>query len=204
MNQWLNAFIEAGGDTHIVTIPTSAKNAKIANTPEISAQNAYSGNYGKFGIHTEHTNNKDKTLYPVALPIAGNGKNNDYCALVADAKIAKNAKTHEWDETDWQDYYNERAGIYEYDGGLSRLDAERQAFDACIAHWMNLNSPDHNNPDECPQCYSAVIMAANNAAPVMKKGGHIWLHDNCWSGWMERRKQQAIKALTIMGIMERN
>ena len=73
------------------------------------------------------------------------------------------AKTHEWDATDWHDHYNERAAIYEYDGKLSRQDAEQRAFDACINHWMNKNPPAHTDKDSCPECKRRINVHENNA-----------------------------------------
>ena len=44
-----------------------------------------------------------------------------------------------WTAEDWQAFYAERAGILEFDGGLSRTTVEAQAFEACIIEWLNLN-----------------------------------------------------------------
>ena len=33
-----------------------------------------------------------------------------------------------WSAQDWQAYFDERAGIVEFDGGLPRAEAEAQAF----------------------------------------------------------------------------
>jgi hypothetical protein len=38
--------------------------------------------------------------------------------------------------TDWQVYFDERAGIAEFDGKLPRLDAEARAFACCVAEWL--------------------------------------------------------------------
>src|SRR5262245_44216049 len=37
-----------------------------------------------------------------------------------------------WDPVDWRAFFDERAGIAEYDGGLSRAEAEARAFDCCV------------------------------------------------------------------------
>jgi len=44
-----------------------------------------------------------------------------------------------WSHSDWLDYFEERAAIAEYDGGLSRAEAESMAFDCCINEWLNQN-----------------------------------------------------------------
>ncbi len=40
-----------------------------------------------------------------------------------------------WTPEDWRAFFDERAGIAEHDGGLSRDDAERQAFECCVMEW---------------------------------------------------------------------
>jgi hypothetical protein len=47
--------------------------------------------------------------------------------------------SHGWSAEDWLAYYNERAGIAEYDGKLSRQLAEAQAFACCVIKWRELN-----------------------------------------------------------------
>ena len=47
-----------------------------------------------------------------------------------------------WSAEDWQLLFDERAGIAEFDGGLSRVEAEAQAFACCITEWMNRQQED--------------------------------------------------------------
>jgi hypothetical protein len=42
-----------------------------------------------------------------------------------------------WSALDWQFFFDERAGIAEFDGGLPRLQAEAHAFACCVAEWLN-------------------------------------------------------------------
>ncbi len=44
-----------------------------------------------------------------------------------------------WDAEDCQAYFEERAAIREYDGGLPRDEAERLAFEDTVTHWFVLN-----------------------------------------------------------------
>ena len=44
-----------------------------------------------------------------------------------------------WSAEDWQVFFDERAGIIEFDGGLPRAEAEAQAFDCCVVEWLNRN-----------------------------------------------------------------
>jgi hypothetical protein len=42
-----------------------------------------------------------------------------------------------WSALDWQVFFDERAGIAEFDGGLPRPQAEAHALTCCVAEWLN-------------------------------------------------------------------
>jgi hypothetical protein len=48
-----------------------------------------------------------------------------------------------WSAEDWQVFFDERASIAEFDGGLSRADAEAQAFGCCVIEWLDRH-PEHS------------------------------------------------------------
>ena len=56
-----------------------------------------------------------------------------------------------WSAEDWQMFFDERAGIVEFDGELPRHDAEVRAFACCIAEWLNRN-PVRSSPSRCLDC----------------------------------------------------
>jgi hypothetical protein len=41
-----------------------------------------------------------------------------------------------WAPKDWRAYYDERAGIAEFDGGLPRAEVEARAYQCCVAEWL--------------------------------------------------------------------
>jgi hypothetical protein len=56
-----------------------------------------------------------------------------------------------WSAEDWQVFFDERAGIAEFDGGLPRVEAEADAFACCVVEWLNrkfVPSP----PGRCIAC----------------------------------------------------
>ena len=57
-----------------------------------------------------------------------------------------------WSADDWQVYFDERAGIAEFDGFLPRLEAEAQAFACCVSEWMNRH-PATSSPERCLACH---------------------------------------------------
>ena len=52
--------------------------------------------------------------------------------------IALLSLDHGWSGEDWRAYFDERAGIAEYDGKLSRQKAEALAFGCCVLKWLEL------------------------------------------------------------------
>src|SRR5215471_12920271 len=52
--------------------------------------------------------------------------------------IALHSLDHGWSGEDWRAYFEERAGIAEYDGKLSRQKVEAVAFGSCVLKWLEL------------------------------------------------------------------
>ena len=57
----------------------------------------------------------------------------------------------DWTGEDWRAFYDERAGITEFDGGQSRERAEAIAFESCVIEWMNRH-PCRTDPGRCAAC----------------------------------------------------
>jgi hypothetical protein len=100
-----------------------------------------------------------------------------------------------WSAEDWQAFFDERAGIMEFDGGLSRTEAEARALACCIVEWLDRN-PTPSAPGRCAWCGQAGGVSPYGTEP----GTHIWLHAECWPAWQDTRRSQAKEALARMGI----
>ncbi len=104
-----------------------------------------------------------------------------------------------WSADDWQVYFDERAGIAEFDGGLPRPEAEAQAFACCVSEWMNCH-PATSSPERC------LASSGGNRPgdPLLPHGtathGHAWPHSRCWPGWYEAQQAEAASALVAIGI----
>jgi hypothetical protein len=103
-----------------------------------------------------------------------------------------------WSGEDWLAFFDERAGIAEFDGGLPRQEAEVRAFDCCVVEWLNRN-PAHSPAGRCLAC-GGNGHAHDTLLPFGIEAGHAWLHSRCWPGWHAARKAEAIAALAAMGI----
>ena len=93
----------------------------------------------------------------------------------------------------WRDYFEERAGIREYDGGMSRTGAEAGALADCVARWRALNPVLASGDGLCVQCGKA-----GPDTPVLAGGGHAWLHRECWGPMNTSRNEIALAAVRAL------
>jgi hypothetical protein len=104
-----------------------------------------------------------------------------------------------WSAEDWQAFFDERAGIAEFDSGAPRAQAEARAFACSVAEWLNRN-PVRSPPGRCHGCGGG----DHGHDPLLPFGiesiGHAWLHSRCWTAWRAERKAEAVTALAAMGI----
>ena len=91
-----------------------------------------------------------------------------------------------WSAEDWQAFFDERAGIAEFEGGLPREQAEARAFHSCAAEWLSRN-PDRLLADRCLGCgeaehtSDALLLFGSDAS------ARAWLHARCWTRWNATR-----------------
>jgi hypothetical protein len=103
-----------------------------------------------------------------------------------------------WSADDWLAFYGERAAIREYDGTLSRSEAERLAIEDCEAHWLALNCPAPGiSENGCWQC-GGLGTDADGPDPLANRvcrGGVFWIHPRCWAAYDAESKAAAVAAL---------
>ncbi len=106
-----------------------------------------------------------------------------------------------WGADDLQGYFNERAGIAEFDGGQSRREAEAQAFECCVSEWL-CQHPQASEPGSCAHCGRGDL-AGRDVLPYGDAiHGATHLHSECWGQWYAKRRQSAVAALKALGIQE--
>lgn len=105
-----------------------------------------------------------------------------------------------WDASDWQEYYDERAGVAEHCSGMPREKAEKQAYEACVVRWLNTNPEKQINDSICPHCHTPNGAIGLSSMPVLNGSGHVWLHRDCHASWMAQRRLRAIETLEKLGI----
>lgn len=104
-----------------------------------------------------------------------------------------------WDAGDWQAYFHERAAVAEFEGALTRQQAERQASRCCVAEWLCRN-PVTSEPGQCAWCGRGDLTGRAATPYGDEAHGHTWLHGECWTAWYAQRRQAAVEALAGYGI----
>jgi hypothetical protein len=135
--------------------------------------------------------------------------NRDFSGLVAQvAPVAQEndkAGSAAWCADDWRAYFEERAGIAEHDGGLSRGDAEQRAFGCCVMEWLWQHPPPASGPEHCAHCGQPLGEPGRYGVPFLTgDGGHVWLHDVCRGEWTAQRRREAAVALSQLGLTPRD
>jgi hypothetical protein len=104
-----------------------------------------------------------------------------------------------WTGQHWQAFFDERAAIAEFDGGLPPRETESRAFSACVVEWLNRN-PIPMAPDR--GCwFGGGEHEGNVLLPFgTERAGHAWMHSACWRPWREHRQAQAVDFLQTLGI----
>ncbi len=105
-----------------------------------------------------------------------------------------------WTAEDWRAFYEERAGIAEFDGGQTRAEAEARAFEHCVTEWLNQH-PEPSDPGHCAGCGTAETSGARVVPYGSNPVGHAWLHPGCWDAWSQARHRTAASALMVVGIV---
>ena len=106
-----------------------------------------------------------------------------------------------WTMQDWHEFFEERAGIIEFDGGKPREQAEVMAFECCVAEWMHRH-PVPSTPGQCLECGQPA--QTDDQLELFETEGtdQVWLHKRCWSVWYAGRKASAAAALRSLSFQE--
>lgn len=73
--------------------------------------------------------------------------------------IALRPANNGWAAIDWLAFFDERAGIAEFDGGLPRQKAKARAFACCVVEWLNRN-PVRSSPGRSRKADAIAALAA--------------------------------------------
>jgi TubC N-terminal docking domain len=94
--------------------------------------------------------------------------------------------------------YAERAAIGEYDGELSRPQAEMQAFEQILTRWLKAQSAGAT-PTAIDTCVACSLTLGAAHVSVLRPGGGL-VHANCIPRWRREHRNRAAEALAAGGI----
>lgn len=106
-----------------------------------------------------------------------------------------------WDAEDWRAFFDECAATIEHDGGAPRHEAERAAFQHCVARWLGMNPPTLNTASDCIHC-GAATSESNAVRLTVPAAAPAWLHTICKEGFRAVRRASAIAALARLSVAE--
>lgn len=110
------------------------------------------------------------------------------------------SETSGWSANEWRDYFAERAAISEFDHGLSRTNAEKNAFDLCVQEWLRQN-PIYSAPGLCNQCQQPTgLIQPYFTVSSIHHPASVWFHQQCMVQWHEARRDLATTALNALGL----
>jgi hypothetical protein len=121
-------------------------------------------------------------------------------SLLQDRLLALRQPIQPWDPVDWRAFFDERAAIAEFDGGLPRAEAEARAFDCCVAEWL-IRNPIESSSDRCLECGKSARIDEPLLAIGVLGAGRAWLHRECVAAWHSARVVAAVAALKALGII---
>ena len=113
-------------------------------------------------------------------------------AIVALLRPASGPRTPD----DWRAFFEERASIAAFDGGLNRTEAEAQAFECCIREWRRLVPTAPVVVGYCALCSQPFA----EDRVIVSLHPHAWLHPHCWKAWNLQRWNEAAAGLRKAGI----
>lgn len=118
------------------------------------------------------------------------------CPTIPDQERAAGQSPPFATDAQWRDYFEERAAFREHDGGLSHTEAEADALADCVQRWRALNPLPASGGGVCVHCGKA-----RPDTPVLARGGHAWLHRECWEPMNAARKTAArLMVLAALGL----
>lgn len=99
------------------------------------------------------------------------------------------------DADDWRDFFDEHAAILEHDGGLSREQAERLAYESCVVGVMNA-TPSNYRQNSCSAC--GTHLKPQQGLPLADRA--IVCDGKCHDDHRRQQRERAEQQLAEWGI----
>ena len=119
----------------------------------------------------------------------------------AEAVIAAELSRPQWSVRDWLAYFEERAGIARFDGGLARFDAECAAYVQCVQRFLVRHPPGYRPDLKCLN-FGDMVIRAESTPIVCPDNLQRWVHKACAETYRLQRVADAILCLERLGIID--
>jgi hypothetical protein len=100
----------------------------------------------------------------------------------------------------WRRLFAEKVDTLMQFLGLPRPEAEREASRHIVTEYSNKTHP-NTDPNRCAGCGKPETPGAT-LLPIGWGERHAWLHSLCVESWHQKRREQAVARLAVMGIVE--
>jgi hypothetical protein len=100
----------------------------------------------------------------------------------------------------WRRLFEDKIIVARRARGLTRTEAEPEAYRAVVADYLNATHP-NTSATRCAGCGRAETPGAT-LLPMGWGERHVWLHSGCWDAWREARRAVAIAELAAMGLSD--
>lgn len=98
-----------------------------------------------------------------------------------------------WTRDDWVAFWEERAGIREFESGVARKEAEAGAVEDCIAQWLAVTPLSVHDRGNCISCGEPAQPI--EALPIIIAGETGLLHPACAIAFSAQRRMEAQSSL---------
>lgn len=103
-----------------------------------------------------------------------------------------------WTVYEWQTYFDERAGIAEFERSYTRYDAELVAFEDCVDLLLAQDLFEGRAPGACIHCGKAASADSTAVLDVVSSNGTGLLHTACAPKWKILRRVKARTSLSFL------
>jgi hypothetical protein len=100
----------------------------------------------------------------------------------------------------WRRALTEKVETIMQPRGLTRHDAEREAFRHLMVEYLNATHP-NTDPTRCAHCIKTETPDAT-LLPFGWGEGHAWLHRDCWASWRDQRRAKVEDDLARLRVVK--
>lgn len=129
-------------------------------------------------------------------------KTTPLAGLAALADAPEKTQKFDAEKRRWMERWHEVRRIIMTKRGLDEAPASREASLWLQVEWMNEQREEQADPSHCHYCGLRFTDDSRNPGLPFLNGyhGHVWVHQDCYSAWVEAAEAKAVARLRSYGI----